>query len=104
MIEDAELLRRYAEEHSEAAFAELVERHINLVFGGALRRVGGDAHLAQDVTQQVFTALARGATSLGARAVLSGWLYTTTRKIAVQTVRAERRRQTREQDAQPMHE
>ena len=28
MIEDTELLRRYAEEHSEAAFTELVERRL----------------------------------------------------------------------------
>ena len=30
MIEDAELLRRYAEEGSEEAFAELVQRHLGL--------------------------------------------------------------------------
>ena len=31
MIEDAELLRRYAADRSEAAFAELVQRHLALV-------------------------------------------------------------------------
>jgi hypothetical protein len=31
MIEDSELLRRYAEEKSEVAFAELVQRRIGLV-------------------------------------------------------------------------
>jgi hypothetical protein len=31
MIEDAELLRRYAEENAEPAFAELVRRHLDLV-------------------------------------------------------------------------
>ena len=32
MIEDVELLRRYATNHSEAAFTELVQRHVNLVY------------------------------------------------------------------------
>lgn len=31
MTEDAESLRRYAEEGSEEAFAELVQRHLGLV-------------------------------------------------------------------------
>jgi DNA-directed RNA polymerase specialized sigma24 family protein len=59
--DDAELLRRYLAEGAEDAFSEVVQRHLNLVFSAALRRVGGDVHLAQDVTQQVFTALARNA-------------------------------------------
>src|SRR5882757_7055489 len=45
-LDDTELLRRYAAEKSEAAFAELVRRHVNPVYAFALRRVGGDAHLA----------------------------------------------------------
>lgn len=104
MRDDAELLRRYAGEKSEAAFAELVRRHVNFVYSAALRRVGGDAHLAEDVTQQVFTALARSAATLAEHPVLSGWLYTTTRNAAAQVVRTERRRQTREQESHAMNE
>src|SRR4051812_14672350 len=104
MVEEAELLRRYAREKSEEAFAELVRRHVNFVYAAALRRVGGDMHLAEDVTQQVFTALARSAATLASHPVLSGWLYTTTRNVATQVVRSERRRQTREQEAQIMNE
>ena len=42
MIEDAELLRHYATEQSEAAFAELTRRHVDLVYSAALRLVHGD--------------------------------------------------------------
>ncbi len=102
--EDSELLRRYAEEKSEAAFAELVRRHVNFVYACALRRVGGDAHLAEDVTQQVFTALARNGAALARREVLSGWLFTTARNASAQVVRTERRRLNRETEAQLMNE
>ena len=59
MTPDGELLRRYTETNSENAFAELVERHLNLVYSAALRQVNGDAHLAQDVAQTVFVNLAQ---------------------------------------------
>ena len=72
MIDDAELLRRYAEEGSEAAFAQLVNRHLNLVYRAALRRTNGDAHRAADVSQVVFTALARDAAALRRHALLAG--------------------------------
>ncbi|MEO7413507.1 MAG: TonB family protein [Opitutaceae bacterium] len=104
MIEDAELLRRYVEEKNEGAFAELVRRHVNFVYACALRRVGGDAHLAEDVTQQVFTALAGDAARLSRRPILAGWLFTTARFAAAQVVRTERRRHAREQEAHIMNE
>lgn len=104
MSDDAELLRRYAEENSEPAFAELVQRHLGLVYHAALRQVGGDAHRAQDVAQAVFTDLARKAAALARRPVLVGWLYTSTRYAAAQVVRGERRRRTRELEAYTMNE
>src|SRR5689334_11217692 len=82
MSDDAQLLRRYATTHAEDAFTELVERHLDVVYFAALRRSGGDAHSAEDVTQQVFTLLARKASSLADHAVLTGWLYVTTRNVA----------------------
>jgi RNA polymerase sigma factor (sigma-70 family) len=103
-LEDAELLRRYAAKKSEAAFAELVRRHVNPVYAFALRRVGGDAHLAEDVAQVVFATLARKAASLADRPVLGGWLCRTTHFAARDVVRAESRRRTREQEAHLMHE
>lgn len=102
MSEDAQLLRQYTEERSEAAFGELVRRHIDLVFSAALRVVGGDSHLAQDVTQIVFTDLARKAWGLPAGVVLPGWLYRHSCYTAAKAVRTERRRQAREQTAMEM--
>jgi RNA polymerase sigma factor (sigma-70 family) len=96
---DTELLRRYAAEKSDPAFAALVERHLDLVYSAALRRVGGDAHAAADVAQQVFVDLARHAATLSRGVVLPAWLYATTRNIAVDFVRTEQRRRVREKEA-----
>lgn len=104
MIDDAELLRQYATERSDAAFAELVRRHVDLVYSVALRKVGGDAHAAQDVAQAVFIALARQAASLRQRETFVGWIYLTTHHQAAQWVRADRRRQVREHEAHTMNE
>ena len=100
---DAQLLRAYAERRSDAAFAELVRRHIDLVHSAA-RRMVGDAHLADDVTQATFLALAKSATQLTERAVLAGWLHRTAQNIAAQTVRTDVRRRAREQEAAAMNE
>jgi RNA polymerase sigma factor (sigma-70 family) len=92
MIEDAELLRSYAENRSEVAFSELVQRHVNLVYGAALRRVSGDTHLADEVTQTVFTTLARKAGLVRHHPVLVGWLHRSTYYAALDAVRDKLRR------------
>ena len=97
MQPDNELLRRYASDKSEKAFAELVKRHVNLVYSAALRQAGGDTHLAQDVAQNVFADLARKAASLLDRESLSGWLYTSAYFAANKLVRVETRRRQREE-------
>jgi RNA polymerase sigma factor (sigma-70 family) len=103
MFDDRQLLQQYAREGSEAAFGELVARHVNLVYSAALRRTNGDAHLAQDVAQLVFTDLARKAGSLPKGVVLSGWLHRASRFAAAQLMRTEQRRMTREQEALMMN-
>jgi len=104
MIEDIKFLQSYERDHSEAAFAELVRRHIDFVYNTALRRLNGDEHLAHDVTQTVFTDLSRKAATLSHRSTLSGWLYTSTRYAAANVVRVEQRRRRREQEAMTMHD
>src|SRR5882757_3901246 len=102
MKDDAALLTGYVQNRSESDFAELVRRHLNLVYSAALRQVNGDIHLAQDVTQLVFTDLARKAAALAGHRVLAGWLFTSTRFAADKLVRGEQRRRNREQEAQLM--
>jgi RNA polymerase sigma factor (sigma-70 family) len=104
MQDDASLLRDYADTRRDAAFAELVHRHLDLVYSAALRQVAGDAHLAEDVAQTVFTDLARKAGALASCPVLAGWLHTSTHYAAAKAVRTEQRRRAREQEAHTMHD
>src|ERR1035437_4100871 len=102
-LTDQRLLREYAERRVEAAFGELVRRHVDLVYSAALRMVR-DAHLAEDVTQGVCVALSQSAAQLTERPVLSGWLHRTTQNLAANAVRSDVRRRAREQEAAAMNE
>jgi RNA polymerase sigma factor (sigma-70 family) len=96
-MDDHELLRRFADESSEEAFRQLVERHGGMVYGVALRQL--HPHQAEEVTQAVFEALAKKAASLSASTILAGWLFRAARFAAVKFQRDEQRRQRREQKA-----
>jgi len=100
---DQQLLQDYSERRSEPAFTELVHRYVDLVYSAALR-IAQDAHLAEDVTQSVFLALANSAPQLTKFRVLSGWLHQTTQNLAANVVRSEVRRRIREQEASVMNE
>jgi RNA polymerase sigma factor (sigma-70 family) len=92
------LLAEFARSESEPAFATLAARHVNLVHSAALRFTGNPHH-AQEITQAVFLILARKAGSISRKTILSGWLYQTARLTAANFVKAETRRQQREQEA-----
>ena len=101
-LSDAQLFRDYAQQGTETAFAELVQRHANLVYSAALRQVESpDA--AADIAQAAFISLARGAKSLAptlpAEASLAGWLCRCTRNLCLNYRRDEFRRQKRERHA-----
>ncbi|NOS69708.1 MAG: sigma-70 family RNA polymerase sigma factor [Verrucomicrobia bacterium] len=100
---DQQLLRDYAERQSEAAFAAVVQRYVDLVYSAAFRMVC-DAHAAKDVTQGVFITLAQNARQLTDRPALAGWLHGTARNLAVKTIRSDVRRRAREQEAAVMNE
>jgi RNA polymerase sigma factor (sigma-70 family) len=102
-LTDQELLRDYTGRRSETAFAELVRRHVDFVYSATLRMVR-DTHLAEDVTQGVFVALAQNARQLTDHPVLSGWLHRTAQNLAANTVRSDVRRRAREQEAVAMNE
>ena len=95
---DARLLDDFVRSGSESAFAELVRRHLDLVYSVALRHAA-NSHHAQEISQAVFLILARKASSLGSKVVLTGWLYHTARLTAANFQRAEIRRVRREQEA-----
>jgi len=101
-LTDQQLLSDYAEHRSEAAFAELVRRHIDFVYSAALRMVR-NTHLAEDVTQGVFVAAAQNARQLVDCSVLPGWLHRTTENLAANAVRSDVRRRSREQEAAVMN-
>lgn len=96
--DDMKLLREFATVNSEAAFATLVQRHINLVYSVALRRLN-NPHEAEEVTQVVFVILAKKAGNLRDGTILSGWLYHTAWLTSANHQRALLRRQRREQEA-----
>lgn len=96
--DDNSLLRQYADEASEEAFATLVTRHVNLVYSVALRQTGSPQQ-AEEITQAVFILLARKAGVLHRRMVLSSWLFQAARFTAKNYVRSESRRLHREQEA-----
>ena len=102
-MDDQTLLKRYSDADDQDAFAELVQRHVALVYSVALRQTGDPAQ-AEDVVQLVFSKLAKRAKSLPENVVLAGWLHSDARFIALQLSRSERRRQMREKSAAEMSE
>ena len=100
-MDDRELLDEFVKARSQAAFRELVERPLPVVYSAA-RRMVRDSHLAEEVAQSVFTTLAQKAETIRPPHVLGGWLYNTTRHLAMHAVRTEQRRREREQTAYAM--
>lgn len=97
-MDDWNLLQAYAQNGSESAFQQLVERYVAQVHSMALRQVR-DPHLAQDVTQAVFLIMVRKAASLPRKTLFAGWLFQATRHVARTALRGERRRKQRELQA-----
>jgi RNA polymerase sigma factor (sigma-70 family) len=99
-MDDWDLLREYSANGSQAAFEELVARHIDLVYAAALRQVG-DRHLAEDVTQGVFLVLSQKAAALARQSpgVLAGWLFNVARFTSANALKTEKRRRKHECDS-----
>jgi len=100
-MDDAQLLQSYVETGSSEAFTALTSKHVNFVYGAALRLVR-DRHVAEEVTQAVFIVLARKAATLRHEAVLSSWLLSTTRYAALGQMKINARRKRHERRAAEM--
>lgn len=101
-IDDMSCLREYVRTGSQQAFAAIVERRVNLVYSAALRQVN-ESHLAEDVTQSVFVALARKAGLLArTEVVISAWLLHATRLASLDARKRLARRRIHEQKAAAM--
>src|SRR5262245_8159205 len=92
---DRELLRRFAADRDQAAFAALVRRHGPMVLG-VCRRALHNAHDAEDACQATFVVLAKKAGSGSWRASVANWLYAVARKVASNARIAADRRAKRE--------
>jgi len=102
---DHALLQTYTHHGAtaQAAFAELVARHVNLVYSAALRQVRSTA-LAADIAQSVFLDLARHAPTFPSDQPLAPWLHVVTRRTAIDTIRRASRRTAREHTAATLGE
>ena len=72
--QDFELLQRFTRQGEQSAFADVVRRHLDLVFATAMRKVE-DAGAAQEVAQNVFADLARKAWRFAPDDSLPAWLH-----------------------------
>ncbi|MFO0807830.1 MAG: sigma-70 family RNA polymerase sigma factor [Gemmataceae bacterium] len=97
-LTDRELLRRYAANRDEAAFAALVARHTGLVFG-VCHRMLHSVQDAEDAAQATFLVLAKKAASGRWGTSVANWLYTTARKTAANARVAAARRAKRDAKA-----
>jgi RNA polymerase sigma factor (sigma-70 family) len=102
MTDSQKLLDEYIRTGSGAAFEALVKRHVDMVYSTALRLAGGDNHQAEDVAQTVFADLARVARKLSPEVHPGGWLHRHTCFVVANTLRADRRRRSRERQAVEM--
>ena len=83
-------------ERREESFAQIVEHFGGLVYASALRRIG-KRELAEEITQTVFSIMARKAPSLAHHPSLAGWVFQTTRLETNKVMRTESRRQRKHQ-------
>jgi RNA polymerase sigma factor (sigma-70 family) len=96
--QDFDLLQRFTREGEQSAFADVVRRHLDLVFATALRAVE-DPGAAQEVAQNVFTALVRKAWRFAPDDSLPAWLHKAALLEAKSWLRGELRRRRREETA-----
>src|SRR5262245_44904883 len=94
-LSDGQLLRRFALDRDDGAFAALIQRHGPLVYG-VCRNVLRHEHDAEDAFQATFLVLARRAGAIREELALSSWLYRVAHRVATKARLAADRRRRRE--------
>jgi RNA polymerase sigma factor (sigma-70 family) len=97
---DLQLLEQYAATRDAEAFADLVKRYAGMVYATCLR-ITGNAHAAEDASQECFLQLARQAGTV--RRSLAGWLQKTATSRALMIRRGDASRRDRERKAVQMN-
>lgn len=97
-MSDDDLIEQFHRMRDEAAFTQLVERHIHWVYSVALRTLSHEEN-AREVAQQVFTLLAQKASDVKDGNHLTAWLYRTCRNLCLESIRRDSRRRAREEEA-----
>ncbi|MDB4973786.1 MAG: polymerase, sigma-24 subunit, subfamily [Myxococcaceae bacterium] len=82
-----------------SAFAELMTRHERPLWG-FLRRLVRDAQAAEDLLQETFIRVVKGASSWQPQAKFSTWLYTIARNLCVDHARKQQHRRALSLDGQ----
>jgi RNA polymerase sigma-70 factor (ECF subfamily) len=91
-VADEVLVRRVAQSGDERALSELYDRYAGLIYGVGMRHLG-DRSLAEDLVQEVFTAVWRGAAGFDPElASFATWMYRITRNRATDVIRRRRAR------------
>jgi RNA polymerase sigma factor (sigma-70 family) len=85
-LTDKQLLQRFADRREEDAFAALMQRYGQLVWG-VCRHVLRHDHDAEDAFQATFLVLARNSASIRKQEALASWLHGTAYRIALRARR-----------------
>jgi len=85
---DRELIASFRETGAEESFRALTEKYLGMVHGVAMRRTGRAA-VAEEVTQNVFTALAKKSPRVEPGGTLAGWLFRCTSIESAEALRRE---------------
>jgi RNA polymerase sigma-70 factor, ECF subfamily len=91
-VSDEVLVGRVARSGDERAMSVLYDRYAGLIYGAGVRYLG-DRALAEDLVQDVFTAVWRNASGFDpSRARFATWVYRITRNRATDLIRRRRAR------------
>jgi RNA polymerase sigma factor (sigma-70 family) len=97
-VDEADLLRRFANDRDPLALEVLVARHGPMVLGVCRRVLGQDRHSSEDAFQATFLVLARRAGSIRDPARLGPWLHGVAHRVAVRARSDLARRNARERN------